>query len=197
MDNKEFYELIQGQRETRNIEFKNGNSWKNPDYRAKVIASIFGMTNLEGGGFVILGINQTNSGISLDGLTDENFDSFDEEIAKDKLSTYADPYVDFDIEKLIIDEGKFIVFIVREFDETPVICKVDSCDLKAHTLYVRTRNRRPETVSVPDSLHFREIIDLTVNKKFEKQKKQVTKWGYTETATDEQEFDKQLEAIDE
>lgn len=191
----EFYQLVEGGRENRKLEFKSSGAWTDPGFREKVIASILAMSSIQDGGHIVIGIKQVGETVNLEGMKQEDFDTFNEEETKDKVSNYADSHVDFDVEKKVCDEKNFVLITVREFEEVPVICKRAGLILKKGSIYVRTKHRRPESVPVPDSNHMREIIDLAVDKKFMKEQKRLKKLGYEPTISDEQKFEDQIKDL--
>jgi len=192
---EEFYQLVEGGRENRKLEFKSSGAWTDSGFREKVIASVLAMSSIQGGGYIIIGIRQVGDTVDLEGMKQEDFDTFNEEETKDKVSNYADSHVDFDLEKKVCEGKNLIVITVREFEEVPVICKRAGSILKKGAIYVRTKHRRPESAPVPDSNHMREIIDLAVDKKFIKEQKRLKKLGYEPTVTDEQKFEDQIKDL--
>lgn len=155
----ELKQLIEGGREAVSLEFKESQLWDT--LKLKIVKCILAMTNTRDGGHLVIGVKDDGTPLGVDAA---HLSSYDEEIVKDTMSNYADPYVDFEMDIADIDGKNYILFTIREFTDQPVICKRTGDGLELGAIYIRTRNRRPESVKVSDALHMRELIDLAVDK---------------------------------
>jgi len=164
MNKQEFSEIIALGREQRGVEFKRGGSRKNKHLLTKVVRAVMSMANRRDGGYVIVGVEDEDGMPVPKGLTDEDLSTWIYDDVADSLSEYVDPNVSFDL-KVIEYEGKqFVVLIVHEFEDLPILCKKDYSDvLRAGACYVRTR-RKPETVEIPSQVDMRDLLDLAVEK---------------------------------
>lgn len=152
--------ILEFGRENPSLEFKESQNWE--DLKFKIVRSVLAMSNTRNGGYLIVGVK--NDG-SLTGMEKSHIDTFNEEEIKDFISNYSDPYVDFDLDKVTLEEKHYSVFTILEFSSVPVICKkAYEPDLRRGAVYVRTRTRRPESTAVGDFVHMRELIDLSVDK---------------------------------
>lgn len=160
MNEEQFKQLIGFGKETVSLEFKESQTWD--VLKPKIMKCILAMSNTQNGGNLVIGIHDNGDILGVDPA---HLATYNEEHIKDAISPYAHPYVDFDMDIVSTSEGpNFVVFTIREFNELPVICPGHGNGLERGAIYVRTRNRRPESVKIPDAIHMRELIDLAVDK---------------------------------
>ncbi len=157
---------IEAGEETRHREYKQSQSWDDKEFRAKIVRSILAMANTPDGGAVVIGMRQDDDGSFLkDGIDPEHRKTLGFEEMRDWVDRYADPFADFSIRAHEEDGKSFLIITVREFDQHPVICKRDGpSGLEKGAIFVRTRNRRPESARIPDHVHLRELIDRAIDK---------------------------------
>ena len=169
MSPHELLDIVYHGSEERNIEYKRGMNWDNPQHRSKIIKTMLGMANIEDGGFIVLGVKQEDDGsFAWEGVSEQNAELFDQDNMDDKVYNYADPPIEFTVRKINGDEYKsdenkiFVVIQIREFSEIPVICKSDDgCELRCGAIYTRTRGKR-ETSEIRSQYEMREIIDIAL-----------------------------------
>ena len=159
MTEGELRQAIAFGREQRGVEFKGPGKRTDRAFQAKVIRAILGMANKPGGGVVVIGVDDDGAALQPTGLsTDElsTWSSYDD--LATSVSTYADPYVDFDIATVEMDGKSFVAIEVTQFKELPVICKRDEkMVLRNGALYVRRRGKN-ETIEVPSHVEMREVL---------------------------------------
>ena len=183
MTEGELRQAIAFGREQRGVEFKGPGKRTDRAFQAKVIRAILGMANKPGGGVVVIGVDDDGAALQPTGLsTDElsTWSSYDD--LATSVSTYADPYVDFDIATVEMDGKSFVAIEVTQFKELPVICKRDyqatpggggaarsgggvratgkrdeKMVLRNGALYVRRRGKN-ETIEVPSHVEMREVL---------------------------------------
>ena len=165
MNTREFSEIIARGREQRGVEFKCGGSKKDKRLLTKVARAMMGMANRRDGGRVIIGIDEDeNGGPVPDGLMAEDLSTWNYDDLANSLAEYTDPNINFDLEIVEYENKKFVVLIVHELEDIPVLCKKDYPDvLRAGACYVRTR-RKPETVEIPTQTDMRDLLDLAIEK---------------------------------
>jgi len=157
--------------ENRVCEYKTGMSWNNAnkDFKCKIIRAILAMSNLQDGGYVIIGVEQDNeNNYQPIGMTEEEALTYEYDDVLEMANSYADPFVTINI-KSIEYNGKWIIIIaVAEFVELPVICKKEYPEiLEAGRIYVRPY-RKPESSAKITSTELREIIELASKKSLRK-----------------------------
>ncbi len=160
MTEEELKQAILLGREQRGVEFKGPGPLTDKSFLAKIIRAIIGMANKTDGGIVVVGVN--DNGVRLDavGLSNDEVETWTFDDLASNVSNYADPYVDFGLERVEMEGKQFIVIEVKQFDELPVICKRDSGScLRKGALYVRRLGGRIETVEVPSHNEMRELTD--------------------------------------
>ena len=147
-------------REQRGVEFKCAGKRTDNAFQEKVIRAILGMANKPDGGMVIIGVDDAGSALHPTGLSAEELATWSYDDLASKVSTYADPYVDFDVQVVSMDGASFVAIRVSEFDELPVICKREyQGTLRNGGLYVRRRGKN-ETIKVPSHVEMREILQI-------------------------------------
>src|SRR3954471_371958 len=159
----QFLQLLNGGRETRAVEFKAGGPRGEPLVFAFVARAVLAMSNLQLGGWVLLGV-QDDGGMS--GLSEDDLASWLEhdEVASG-LNAYADPFVQVDVERVDHGDKNFIAMRVHEFAEVPVLARKDSpakaggkLVIRQGGCYVRPR-LKPASVEVPTQTEMRELLD--------------------------------------
>lgn len=165
MNTQEFSEIIAFGREQRGVEFKRGGSRKDKRLLVKVVRAVISMANRRDGGYVIVGVDEDEDKMPVPkGLTAEDLSTWVYDDVADSLSEYVDPNVSLDLKVIEYEMKQFVVLIVHEFEDLPILCKKNYLDvLRAGACYVRTR-RKPETVEIPSQVDMRDLLDLAVEK---------------------------------
>lgn len=186
MKTEELEEKLDGGAETQSVEFKSACNWD-----ANLLAKdILALSNVQDGGYIIIGIEDEN--FRRKGITEEQKLTFNEDIMKDQMAMYADPHVNFNVYFPKDKMGtEYTVIKVYQFEEIPVICRKDSRDTKAGTLYYRNRNRRVESAPISNSYDMRDIIKLATVKMIRKEKE----FGFSVEHFDKKKLDDELEGL--
>jgi len=187
---EEFERLIEGETETQKIDFKESCPWNKDSFAKDILA----FSNVRGGGYLVIGIREIKGGIERQGISDRHLATYDSEAMLDQLSAYADPRVDIVLDPVDEDKNKkrYLVIIIKEFQDVPVICKKDGKEIKKGIIYYRNTDRRPESAPVSNSSDMRDIIDLAVVKMMKKYRE----LGLAPESKDEELFDKELEELE-
>ncbi len=149
--------LLNGAAETDAIEFKAPMSWDKNVF----VKDILALSNVIDGGVIIVGVDDTT--FVRRGVSIEQGQSFDFDIMRDQIATYADPRVIFSRHLVSDAHGlSYIVIQVSPFEEIPVICARDGHDVKQGTIYFRSRSRRPASARVSNSSDMREVIEVAI-----------------------------------
>jgi len=102
----QFIELLNGGRETRAVEFKLAGPRGDPLIFAFVVRAVLAMSNLQLGGWVLLGVQDDGQ---MTGLSPNDLATWlehDEVTAG--LNAYADPFVQVDVEQIDIRAGALL-----------------------------------------------------------------------------------------
>ena len=146
--------LLSGAEETDALEFKGAVAWD----KHLFVKALLAMANIIDGGRIVVGLEDGTCARL--GLSDDQVRTFQIEEMRDQIAPYADPRVVFRLEVAADAEGKqFIIIEVQAFEDVPVICKRDGPDIRAGTIYFRSRTRRPESAPISNSLDMRDLVE--------------------------------------
>jgi hypothetical protein len=171
MDQAKFEELLSLGHETKGVEFKGPGSRHDKTLATKVVRACLGMANLQGGGTVVLGVDEAEDKSLIPvGLSPEDAATWSHDDVADMLATYADPYISIDVQDASLDGKLFKVIVVDEFENIPLICKKEYIDpiarkyiLRKGACYFRTRGK-PETTDIATGQALRDLLEMATNK---------------------------------
>ena len=158
----ELIAILRRGHEAKDLDYKAAAVWDEKDKNAccALVKDILAMANTLGG-FIAIGVSETPTGLSYDGVTVEQADSFDTSRVNRFLQRYADPPINALLRKISHDGKTFILIEVPPFSNTPHICRKDLPGvLSTPTLYVRTDNNESAPVSSPAD--FQAVIERAV-----------------------------------
>lgn len=160
--------IVNFPREAPSVELKSSAPWD--DLKIAIIKTCMAMSNLKGGGNIILGICESRESYECTGVSEEHFASYDVDSCKTEIDKYSDPHIDVIIYHVVYNDKKFIVFSVSEFADTPVVCarNHEGYGMREGDMYCRPSSRNPRTERVCSSKDFREIVDLAAFKSAQK-----------------------------
>ena len=130
--------------ESDELDYKAAQNWKNLSRagKAKFVRHCIAMANTKGG-YVVVGVGEDASGqpALFTGLTEEEAHSFDPTDVGNFINRFADPAVDFTLERPVVDGKRYVVFVIRRFRNLPHVC-TSSCEneLSLGTFYIRTQD---------------------------------------------------------
>lgn len=192
----EFARIMERRRELRGVEFKGPGLLSEGRLAAQVVKAAIGMANRRSGGSVIIGV-QEDAGFTPVGLSETEAATWKYDAVADRIASYADPGVEFELEIKEFGGQRFAVIEVAEFADIPVLCKRSYGNvLHDGACYVRTR-RKPETADLPTYADMRDLLDLAIEKGVRRSLEWAQRVGLyqpTETpaaATDERQFGEQ------
>jgi hypothetical protein len=170
----ELERILRTGREGRAAEFKQTLSWAENATRAKVVKWALGTANLADGGVLAFGLQRVdpNPLYELSGMSQADYESFNQDSVSTTVNTYATPHIDLSVIHLQLEDKLFVAIIVRQFLDYPVICARDFVvDNRAVVtkgrVYCRSR-RTPETTEVQSPEDMRDIIDLATSRGLER-----------------------------
>lgn len=144
------------------------------------------MANTKGGGNIIIGVEKINNNLIPTGMTDKDWNSFDQDDVQEKINEYADPFIEITLYKEVFDSNKFVIIQVMEFSEIPVVCKKNFQNLNKGEIYCRPK-RKIESVPIPSQNEIREILDMSFEKRLDKMLKKHEKHIQIEAAISDRE----------
>ncbi|MGI5922872.1 MAG: helix-turn-helix domain-containing protein [Lentisphaeria bacterium] len=139
-------EIIYCGLENQQIDFKGPQDWNEIGRvgRAKFARHAMALANTTGG-YIIIGVSEDSNGnpTVYHGLNEKQASSFDPSNVGQTINRYADPAVEFDIVRPVLDGKRYVVFVVYPFKDIPHVCG-DACDdeLQRGAFYVRTPDAR-------------------------------------------------------
>lgn len=197
MTDGEFATVLALPYEQHGIEFKGARPRSDKVFFAKVARAALGMSNRRDGGVVVIGVDDEGGHLDPVGLIPEVLQTWTYDAVAEGISAYADPNVVFDLEVRRNDARDYVVLLVHEFEDIPVICRQSYPEiLRGGALYVRTR-RKPETSEVPSQTEMRELLELATERRLRAFLSTMSRVGFTlppaPRDADETLFDKQLQ----
>ena len=194
----QFIGLLNGGRESRAVEFKPAGPRTDPLGFAFVARAVLALSNLQLGGWVLLGVRDNGEVV---GLSETDLGSWLERDAVTAgLNAYADPFIQVEVEPLEYETKRLLVLRVQEFAEVPVLARKDSVAkadgklvIRQGGCYVRTR-LKPASVEVPTQTEMRELLDLAADKLLKRfvARAAVAGVSVATAETDRDKFDKEL-----
>ena len=153
--------LIEMGAERRSLEYKRSMNWRTPETKAKIVRTALAMSNLAGGGDIVLGVE--NDPFDPVGLNEEDFDSFSHDDLADELANYAIPPIEVSVRKGTALKGRrFVIVSVAPFREVPTVCArgggPNGERLYAGKVYIRPEGK-PETREVESGYEMQELIE--------------------------------------
>jgi hypothetical protein len=159
-------ELIALGNENRNLDYKGAFSWATAtnEEKCEIVKDVLAFANARDGGIILVGVND-KTGV-IEGLTDEQFTSFDQTKFNDFVHKHTDPRHTSRVHRLNIDGKKIVVIDVPEFTDVPILCKssVQKGNSKANQfilrqagLYKRTDKATSELIEDADEM--RELLN--------------------------------------
>ena len=165
-------EIIQGNAESLNIEFKssfnfNTNAWM----REKLIRSILAMSNTRNGGFIVIGVGEKSDKFpDFVGIKKSDFSTFNTDIVKEKVESFSNFPVVYEIGYGPYKKADYIIISVAEFTINPVICKKNGDNQKGKpvleegAIYIRTQKDKPSSVKISNPIDVQDIIERITDK---------------------------------
>lgn len=185
-------------KEDRRREYKAPMPWTDELSRAKITKAILAMSNIKDGGVIVVGMRELeDETFSPDGLSDADASTFTHDDIAGYVKDYADPYVEFTVRQITCDGKRFACIQVKEFDESPVVCKRDGRGLEKGRIYTRPRTKN-ESAPVSSYAEMRDILDMATDKAVRKQWSRLPCGGLMPSppsVDDEQKFAKQREGL--
>jgi hypothetical protein len=152
--------------ESQAVDFKESADMATLQY--KLVKTALAMANLRDGGVVVIGASERAETWDLTGVADEHLATYDVDELTDAINRYASPPLTVELIVVPYRNGsRFLTVQVREFGETPIVCKRDGphgSGLKQGVLYVRPAGvARTSEVRTAEDMH--DLLDLAAEKR--------------------------------
>jgi hypothetical protein len=158
-------ELISLGNENRNLDYKGAFSWDEAsnDEKCQITKDVLAFSNTRDGGVILIGVND-KSGV-LEGLTEEQFASFDQTKFNSFVHRYTDPNHSSNVHRIVVDGTRVVVIDVPEFADVPILSARDANSsvnpskliLRKAALYMRTEKASSEVIEDADAM--RELLN--------------------------------------
>ncbi len=128
--------------ESEELDYKAAQDWNELSRagKAKFVRHCMALANTKGG-YIVVGVGEDQAGrpCVYSGLTERQSRSFDPTAVGNFINNYADPEIDFSLERPEVDGKHYAVFVVRRFNSLPHVCAY-GCEgeLQQGILYIRT-----------------------------------------------------------
>ena len=157
------YISLNAHTERRECEFKGGLAWE--DLQLQITKGVLALSNLQGGGYVIIGVtkNRETNQHEPTGLQESDSRTYDHDQVSEFVNNFADPHVDIELKHFFDGSKYFVVIQVFEFEEIPVICKRETTGIFKGRIYCRSHRKMESSPELSVS-ELREIIELAVDK---------------------------------
>ncbi len=145
----DFLELLRRDHEAKDLDYKGPMLWDEADKGAccEIVKDILAMANTQGG-FIVIGVEETDTGFVRVGVTNEQAASWETTRLNQFVARYAEPPVNSALTKQESAGKTYVVIGVPEFPDVPHICKKDYPDvLTTPILYIRTDDNNSAPIS--------------------------------------------------
>ncbi len=153
--------------ESRTVDYKQHMIWdeSNKKQCCELVKDILALANTDGG-WIVIGVSETKSGFSHDGVTQTESLSFEVTRVNQFVNNYAEPPINTVIHKPTLGDKQYIVIEIPQFSESVHICQKDYPGvLQTSAIYVRTANN--QSAQITKSSDVRSIIEKSVKMRLE------------------------------
>jgi predicted HTH transcriptional regulator len=107
--------------ESKDLDYKGPMSWDETGKETccGLVKDILGMANTAGG-FIVIGVSETPTGFSWDGLSATQLQTFETSRVNRFLQNYAEPPINALLRKINHENKTFVIVEIPEFPDTPV-----------------------------------------------------------------------------
>ena len=128
--------------ESEELDYKAAIDWRKLTRtgKSKFVRHCLAMANTKGG-YIVVGVGEDSAGqpALFTGLTPDQNKSFDPTIIGNFVNRYADPEIDFTVERPVVKGKRYAIFVIRPFANIPHVCAYGMNDeLQQGVFYIRT-----------------------------------------------------------
>lgn len=163
--------------ELPDVEFKGAGKGRDNPLFGRVVRAAIAMANRRGGGIIIIGVAETATGLSFDGLSSEELATWKYENIASGFNSYTSSAIEFERLEHQRDGKTFLILHIHEFASVPIMCTQEYRDksspkkpekecqvvLQKGAFYIRTLNR-PESKEMHTSEELRTLFTLSNDK---------------------------------
>ena len=165
MTQEELEELLEGGAETQRLDYKGACPWDVVAFAKDILA----LSNIQYGGHIIIGVEETKDGFIRRGVPPEIITTYKIDVMRDHMAAFADPHTNFTVEFIKDKQNMtYVINKVFQVEGKPVICKKGSKDTNACVIYYRNKNRRIESAPISNSYDLRDLIMLATVRMMQK-----------------------------
>lgn len=188
---QELEQLIEGQLENPNLDFKADCRWEDKEFAKDFLA----MSNIRDGGRIVIGVKEDKGKFAPVGVSPANRATFKIDTMRDQLASFCDPSPEFRVDFPTDSAGReFVVITIAPFRDVPLLSRKGIPGLiLANTIYYRNTNKRVESAPVSNSNDLRDMIELAARNLHRRR----TDLGYHLQSGLEQLFEANLAALPE
>lgn len=147
LSDEQINEIFSLENETVRVEWKSAEPLDSKSYVSKLACAVMAMANNESGGFVVIGIRESEGHDRrrlsfeerLEGVNPEQLPEWNYDNLASKLGEYMQPMARFECHPVERYGKTFVILSVEEFEDQPIICTRDGTDVQRGALYVRGR----------------------------------------------------------
>lgn len=178
------------------MEFKGSAPW--PTLQRHIVRTVIAMTNLRGGGTIVIGMSEGTDSWQPTGVTQQDLATFDPDVVVEHVNRFASQPVTLDMVIVDHEARDFLAIHSREFDRSPTICR-RACDangsgFQAGTILIRPGGK-PCTRPVRDAVEVQDLLDLAAEKRARSILEAGRRIGLTLAQDDSDRFDRELDGL--
>lgn len=150
--------------ESSGIEFKESMPWDQS--LGSIVRTSLAMANHNGGGLIVVGVAERDGHWSRRGIKKEHLETYEPDVVVDTINSYASPFVSCELLRTEHADKTYLSFIIREFEDTPVIAKkrLPTGKTEAGTILLRPAGK-PQTTAVRHAQDLHYLLNLSAEKR--------------------------------
>jgi predicted HTH transcriptional regulator len=181
--------------ETEDVDFKESAPWD--VLKGHIIHSTLGMGNLREGGLIVVGVSERGDEWRLTGIREDDLATYDPDEIASQVNAHVSPFAELDVVLLDYDSKRYLVIGVREFRDTPLICKKNGPDkgpLREGRIFVRLpAPARTSLVTNAPQMH--DLLELAAEKRARRFLEASRRVGLVQPTDSAEKFDEELEGL--
>ncbi len=173
------------------VEFMESQSWQG--LRWGITKTVLAMGNLRDGGIILIGVSQRHGKWALKGISKRNLATYNADEVIEQINAYVSPAVALSIVTHEENRKSFLIIEVKEFHETPLVCKKNREDqgLYEGAVYVRPPGKA-QTKRVTTAQEMHELLELAADKRAKRFLERARRIGLQPEAGSARRFEEEL-----